>query len=126
MSPLHLYPYPCKRIGDKTFYVHRLIFGPLPKGVVVHHRDEDPENNERDNLQLLPSQRVHMRIHNGWVLDAEFKPVAKPCGYCKEVKPISEFYRSYGRNEYQRVCKDCHRKYNTEWSRRNALDRVSY
>jgi HNH endonuclease len=35
----------------------------LKKGEVVHHRDEDPTHDADDNLELLPSQREHARIH---------------------------------------------------------------
>lgn len=31
---------------------------------VVHHIDENPGNNELSNLQLLPSQAAHMKIHS--------------------------------------------------------------
>lgn len=41
----------------KTFVVHRLVWeafnGPIPAGYEVDHKDNDPENNRLDNLQLL-------------------------------------------------------------------------
>jgi len=35
----------------------------LIKGEVVHHLDEDIHNNHADNLQILPSQAEHAKIH---------------------------------------------------------------
>lgn len=34
----------------------------VPDGQVVHHRDEDPANNQPDNLQLL-TRREHLEAH---------------------------------------------------------------
>jgi len=37
-------------------------FGPLPRDMHVHHKDEDPFNNALDNLELLPGDE-HNRRH---------------------------------------------------------------
>lgn len=36
---------------------------PLQPGEVVHHRDGNHKNNHPDNLEVLPSQAEHTRIH---------------------------------------------------------------
>jgi DNA-binding CsgD family transcriptional regulator len=36
---------------------------PLPRGWVVHHHDENPDNNDWYNLWLFPSWREHGRYH---------------------------------------------------------------
>ena len=36
---------------------------PLGPGEVVHHKDENILNNHPDNLQVLPSQAEHARLH---------------------------------------------------------------
>lgn len=36
---------------------------PLPRGWVIHHLDENPENNQPENMILFPSQRNHARFH---------------------------------------------------------------
>jgi len=35
----------------------------LRKGEVVHHKDENTLNNDISNLELLPSQSIHLSIH---------------------------------------------------------------
>jgi hypothetical protein len=46
--------------------LHRYIWiehnGPIPKGLVVHHIDEDKTNNDISNLMLL-SNKEHTYIH---------------------------------------------------------------
>jgi hypothetical protein len=36
---------------------------PLEPGEVVHHQDEDRENDHPDNLMVLPNQSAHMALH---------------------------------------------------------------
>lgn len=47
-------------------YAHRVIyeqhFGPIPKGWVVHHKDEDKSNNHPDNLMAM-FRRDHQAHH---------------------------------------------------------------
>jgi hypothetical protein len=41
----------------------KLLGRPLMRGEVVHHRDGDKRNNTWKNLEVLPSQSQHARIH---------------------------------------------------------------
>lgn len=41
----------------------RKIGRPLKKGEVVHHKDGNRRNNHPDNLEVLPSQAEHARLH---------------------------------------------------------------
>ena len=43
--------------------VHRIIMG-AKHGLIVHHKDRNKLNNSIDNLEILPSQSVHIKIHN--------------------------------------------------------------
>lgn len=36
---------------------------PLPRGLVIHHADEDPTNNRPENLLLFDTQSAHVRFH---------------------------------------------------------------
>ncbi len=53
-------------INSKNYYVHRLVwelvYGPIPAGFIVHHKDEDPGNNHPDNLELM-MQSDHAALH---------------------------------------------------------------
>ena len=53
-----------KRIGKKfvTIYMHREIMN-APDNMEVHHDDENPYNNQKENLKLEPKPG-HTHIHN--------------------------------------------------------------
>src|SRR3990167_3168520 len=48
------------------FPLHRQIWidtnGTIPKGMVIHHKDENPSNNTIENLELLSAGR-HVSLH---------------------------------------------------------------
>lgn len=48
-------------------YLHRKVWednhGPIPPGHIVHHKDENPGNNDLSNLEML-SHAEHMRHHH--------------------------------------------------------------
>lgn len=43
-------------------YVWEKHFGKIPKGYQIHHKDEDKDNNEIDNLMCM-TQKEHLRWH---------------------------------------------------------------
>jgi hypothetical protein len=47
-------------------YLHRAIwrdtYGAIPHGWEIHHRDENPDNNDIGNLKAIPV-REHRRLH---------------------------------------------------------------
>lgn len=71
---------PIIRIDGKSFYLvgngyfmtedkislHRYLYtkhnGPIPKGHLIHHKDENPRNNHIDNLQCV-TKKEHNIIH---------------------------------------------------------------
>jgi hypothetical protein len=46
--------------------VYSATYGNIPHGWHVHHKDEDPHNNELDNLQAM-APLDHARLHKGQV-----------------------------------------------------------
>jgi len=67
--------------------------GPLPEGAVVHHKDENPLNNNASNLQILPSLADHRYAHRR--LNA-FKASGNwdwlNCRYCKKYDDPKKMY----------------------------------
>lgn len=52
------------RINGKRHLLHRhLLADKLNETNVVHHKDENPSNNSLENLEILPSQVEHARLH---------------------------------------------------------------
>ena len=57
-------------VNGKRVYEHRVVMTKklgrklLPEEV-VHHLDENPENNSPDNLRLFANQSEHMKHHGG-------------------------------------------------------------
>lgn len=43
-------------------YIYRQHFGEIPKGWVVHHKDENKSNNDPSNLVAMPKSE-HQRLH---------------------------------------------------------------
>ncbi len=72
-------PYRKRKIGGRTLQAHRVAWetahGPIPKGYVVHHKDEDRLNNALDNLELMTHQQ-HSAHHN------QRHPLTKECEVC--------------------------------------------
>lgn len=68
--------YPSIWLGDKNLRVHRLVykdnFGDIPKGFVVHHKDEDVMNWSPQNLEAL-SKAEHQALH----ISGEDHPMSK-------------------------------------------------
>lgn len=44
-------------------HVWRQANGPIPRGFVVHHRNEDKTDNRLDNLELM-TRAEHARLHH--------------------------------------------------------------
>lgn len=56
-QPMHYY-------RRQSYEVAAICLGqPLPRGVVIHHLDEDPTNNHHTNLWLFESQGHHSSYH---------------------------------------------------------------
>lgn len=58
--------YPAICINGKNKYLHRYVweqtYGPIPKGMVIHHKDFNRGNWNLENLELL-TRAEHMKRH---------------------------------------------------------------
>lgn len=57
------------RVNGERVYLHRYIWEQangrkLQDGEIVHHKDENPRNNEPDNLEVKAGRAEHLAEHN--------------------------------------------------------------
>lgn len=64
--------------GKYIILLHRLVMGAVP-GEIVHHLNGDRLDNRICNLQILPSQSVHMRQHGRTRTYRDFPKGVYPC-----------------------------------------------
>lgn len=101
--------------------------GPIPEGYVVHHRDENPMNDDLENLELK-KWGDHSRDHNlergtPRLRVADAGSEAK-CSGCGEWKPAAEYHRAPTTVGVQGYCRPCRRAYTREYyRRRRAMER---
>ena len=59
---------PYLRYGDGR-YIHRVIWeskhGPIPKGMVIHHKNHNKRDNRLRNLEMVPKSEHIPNFHNG-------------------------------------------------------------
>lgn len=66
------------KIADPSVWVPRAnwvweqAFGKIPRGMVIHHRDRNPLNDDLDNLRLL-SRAEHAAEHNHEMHHARYR-----------------------------------------------------
>ena len=84
-------------------YVWERLFGKIPDGYVVHHKDRNPENNDIANLQAL-SADDHIKAHSQDMLSAR-QPQEFTCDCCGK----TFLALSNGANRY--CSKACQKKY---------------
>lgn len=52
-----------KRVLRSRHEAELMLGRPLKPEEVVHHKDENPSNDSRSNLQVLPNQAAHAKLH---------------------------------------------------------------
>lgn len=62
-APDHPRRHPNGYVYEHVLVAESKIGRPLLDGEVVHHIDRDKLNNDPDNLQVLPSQSAHAKLH---------------------------------------------------------------
>lgn len=72
--------YPAIFLNGQNAHIHRLEwekhYGKIPKGYIVHHKDEDKLNWSIENLELL-SKSEHIKAHKNIVRRKGIKVIAK-------------------------------------------------
>lgn len=114
-----------RKNGVKVDYAHvriaeRALGRRLPAGAMVHHVDENKQNNAKSNLVICQDAAYHRLLHYRMkVRRAGGNPnTDKFCSDCCQVKPMAAFnvMRSNKSNGRQSVCRECG----------NARDRVRH
>src|SRR3990167_6163899 len=110
--------------------VYEAVFGPIPKGMDVHHKDENPANNEPGNLELLPRGRHISRHRKG---STHTRPVPAAARRAAAEWHRSEEGRRWHREQYEKTgfgaihqrkefaCEQCGRSYETTATGRNRF-----
>lgn len=115
--------YAQKWTGKTTDFKHRIIyeahFGPIPKGMHVHHKNEDTHDNRIENLELV-TPGDHKKMHAKRYHQNEAGEWLKTCVACETAKPLSAFYVTQG--SHRRNCKPCHIKKENERLKRQFTE----
>lgn len=95
----------CGRQRFEHCVVWEKHYGEIPKGMQVHHKDGNKQNNNIDNLILVDTM-THKRLHSGCkIVDGVWW---KPCKKCGALKPITDFYKSSENSKWVgSYCKSC-------------------
>lgn len=94
----------------KQPYEHRIVWeafiGRIPDGHVIHHINEDPQDNRVTNLLCMPSG-LHTRLHhnNYKTIKGQLCRVCKECG---KFKPVGSFYQKSSKKGWRTRCKPCY------------------
>lgn len=87
-------------------YIWTSKFGPIPKGMEIHHKNHKRSDNRLENLQLL-SISDHKKIHSGCYKNKKGIWI-KPCNTCGKHKNIeNNFYKKPKENTLNFECKEC-------------------
>lgn len=108
-------------------WVWEQLYGPIPEGYDIHHKNENPKNNDPGNLQLIPSEE-HNAYHQRKREDhriGEDGIEERKCQRCLAYKKLSDFNtRTDG--TYQGYCKLCARESLQAWRKKNRLKANQY
>lgn len=94
----------------------------MPKGVVIHHFDENPSNNDNDNLVICPDRRYHALLHTRTnALKACGYANWEKCTYCKQYSPPEQIRIDTSGSKFHLACDNkCSKEYYQRRKKRNA------
>lgn len=104
--------------AQKSGYVHEhltvveMVLGrSLPKGVIIHHVDEDRQNNKTDNLVVCEGMAYHKLLHRRTrTLRESGSATKRQCYHCKKYDDPERMYCNTARAQHR----DCHSIYEKE------------
>jgi hypothetical protein len=113
--------YPRSTVNGRRRETHihvaeKALGGPLPRGAVVHHVDENRFNNVPTNLVICPDQAYHMLLHarmRGMQAIGDYD--GRPCVWCKNHSNMHEM-KQVGTGFWHR---DCFREYQRAYRAKN-------
>lgn len=101
-----------------VFLAHRWVWeninGPIPKGMDIHHKDGNKDNNEVENLEML-SRSDHQKIHAQEPKQKEHLNKVRPLEWLKSGegrKAVSEKGKEIWKNRgyHTIICEQCGEK----------------
>lgn len=100
----------------------------LPRGWVVHHKDENPLNNDISNLEAMP-HAAHNSIHRLRIMKShvvtQCGSEGKKCKGCGATRTLDLFAKNgrsaAGTPVYRPTCRDCDKLRQTPPTKRHAL-----
>lgn len=95
---------------EHVVMAERAVGRPLPIGAIVHHVNDNKQDNRRDNFAVLENHAEHRNLHvRRAVLRAGGNPwTQRVCCYCKVPKDFAAFYKPKDRARTSE-CKECAR-----------------
>lgn len=93
---------------EHIIVVERALGHPLPPKAVIHHVNEDSQDNANSNLVVLQNQREHRQLHARLrVFRAGGNPwTERFCGKCGTLRPLDDFYAGHP-TKRRTECKTC-------------------
>ena len=93
-------------ILEHIYIAEKVLGRRLKKGEIIHHVDENPQNNLYENLVICPSQSYHFLLHRRReALFATGDVHSRKCGFCGMYdKPENLYIHPKGSPAHHRVC----------------------
>ena len=83
-------------VAEHVVVASRALGKRLPKGAIVHHVNENREDNQNTNLVICQSAGYHALLHARMRTLKERRTGTKTCARCGQTKPFSEYHKHPG------------------------------
>lgn len=115
--------------------IWKSVYGPVPNGYDIHHKDNDTSNNDISNLECVKSKGGHQSLHGDSTKTPEY--IAERAARLDLIRPLTkewhkspeghEWHKQHGadcwkdRKPIKKTCEWCHSEYETRkagnWSK---------